>query len=321
MKKRKTVEPIIINKEPLATTTIGKMETKENGPIFAVIGIGIFIVCIFFLPQISSWINNLRNPSSPITGGTITTPENPSQSEEEKENVNYYEFKSDLLVTLNGYYFKDFVINENNKTFNFFVQNQNGDDNLFKEKNYYLELYTKDELLLQRVRLAPSKMVNNSTFSFSLDSNINTNDIYKLAFVTKEDEDYPAVDLQNDKNNNPILTCTLNNETITYTFKNEEDIYKLKSINEVNSFKSTDPNYSNYLTSYTILADSYKSVNGVDAHLNPIATGFTFDTTIDLEKVDNTNYTKTFTKEIYYSKDTEARIIAFELSSSGYTCS
>lgn len=321
MKKRKTVEPIIINKEPLMTTTIGKMETKENGPIFAIIGVVIFILCIFFLPQISTLIKNVTDPNSVITGESSEKPGTPSNNEEDEEEVNYYQFKNDLMVTLKGYYFSNFVIDNTSKTFSFLIQNQNGDANLFKENNYYLELYTSDELLLQRVFLTSSKMINNSTFSFSLDSNVNSSDIYKLAFVIKEDEDYPAVELKNDKNKNPILTCTLNNETITYTFKNEDDIYKLKTISEVNSFNSSDPNYSNYLTTYTILADSYKDINGVDAHLNPIATGFNFDTTIDLEKVDNTSYNKTFTKDIYYKKDTEARIIAFELSSSGYTCS
>ena len=44
-KKKKTNEPIIINQEPLSTTTIGKIEIKDNGPIFAIVGIAIFVIC------------------------------------------------------------------------------------------------------------------------------------------------------------------------------------------------------------------------------------------------------------------------------------
>ncbi len=321
-KKKKTNETIIINQEPLSTTTIGKIEIKENGPIFAIIGIAIFVICIIFLPTISEWVTSLSNPNitTPVSPGTSTTP--PAEDEKEENNeIKYYNVTDNLLIVLSGFNFTNFVVNTNTNTLTFTLTNQNGDAKLFQENNYYLELYTADELLLQRIKLT-TELVNGSTnFSYDITEALENGTISKVAIVLKTNEDYPPVELETDANNNPILTCEKDNEVLTYQFIYENNVYHLKHINEQNSYRSNDINYANYLQEYTELSNSYTGINGVSTSLNPTTTGFSFETNIDLEKISVANYRRIFKKNMYYDKNTEAKVISFELSASGYTCS
>ena len=74
------------------------------------------------------------------------------------------------------------------------------------------------------------------------------------------------------------------------------------------------------LSRYETYATSYNSLGGVKATLIPINTGFTFKVNIDLATIPEASYTSTFTDKYYYSLDTEAKIVAFELKTSGFTC-
>ena len=58
-KRKKNIEPIVINSEPLSTTTIGTLDIKENGPFVVIIGIALFLACIIGLPYITDWIQNM----------------------------------------------------------------------------------------------------------------------------------------------------------------------------------------------------------------------------------------------------------------------
>ena len=322
-KKKKNIEPIVINQEPLSTTTIGKIEVKENGPIFALVGIGIFVVCILLLPQLSEWVSNLSTPSTPsiVTpgggGSTIPAPDDDDDTSE----IRFYDLSNDLLIVLNGFNFSNFLVDEGEETLSFTITNQNGDSDLFVKNNYYMELYTADELLLQRIRLTTDTLNGSQTFSYDISESVQNGTISKITVVSKVDEDYPQVELELDANNVPILTCQKNNEILTYRFVLENNVYHLIEINERNSYLSRDENYSKYLQEYTTLSNLYLGIVGVSTSLNPTATGFSFDTTINLEKISVAEYKRVFEKNIYYSRNTEARVIAFELSASGYTCS
>lgn len=321
-KKKKTNEPIIINQEPLSTTTIGKIEIKDNGPIFAIVGIVIFVICIILLPTISEWVASLSNPNIVDKGspGTGVTP--PSEEEEEDNSeIKYYDVKEDLLIVLSGFNFSNFVVDSNTKTLTFTITNQNGDSEFFTKNNYYLELYTTDELLLQRIRLTTEIVNGTVNFTYDINEALATGTVSKVAIVLKTDEDYPPVELETDSKNNPILTCEKDNEILTYQFVYENNVYHLIQINEQNSYQSSDPNYATHLQEYTVLSNNYSGINGVRTTLNPTATGFSFETNIDLEEISVANYHRIFEKDIYYDRNTEARVISFELSSSGYTCS
>lgn len=326
MFKRKKKEPIVINKEPLATTTIGIINTKENGPIFAIIGILLFLGCIIALPYINEWINDPSSiiPSTPNTPPSEEEPAvpddgNDEENEEPGEETSNYPLTADLTIDIEGYTFNNFVLDETAKTLSFTLTNNTGDTNLFADNNYYLEMYTTDSLLLGRIRLTTDVYTAPQNYSYDVTSALNNGTISTIAIVTKEDEDYPPVELSIDENDRAVLTCQKNGEETTYYFNEENRTFKLIQIDNRRSFLSTDPSYSNYLTEYTTLAETYSAINGVTASLNPTTSGFSFMTSIDLNTITTSSY-RNFTGEIYYPKDTEARVIHFELTASGYTC-
>lgn len=61
MAKRKTKEPIVIDKTPLKATSLGNLETKENGPLVAILWVGLLVVCIISLPYIADFVQNYQN--------------------------------------------------------------------------------------------------------------------------------------------------------------------------------------------------------------------------------------------------------------------
>lgn len=320
-KRKKNVEPIVINSEPLSTTTIGSLEIKENGPIFVIVGVAIFLACIIGLPYITDWIQNLDfsgTTTIPVNSPTAETPS--GDVEENLGEDKYYTLENNLVVILNGFQFSKFQVNNTAKTISFEILNQNGDSNLFVEKNFYLELYTSDTKLLERIRLTQESLSGQKSFTYDITDALASGTISQIAIVTKEDTDYPPVDLGTNQDNEPILTCQKGNELITYTFKSEKDRYYLIQIEEQASYLSSDSNYNTYLQEYTALSNNYLGIRGVSTTLTPTATGFAFKNTIQLETISVSDYKRLFTKDIYYDRNTEAKVIAFELNASGYTC-
>ena len=320
-KRKKNIEPIVINSEPLSTTTIGTLDIKENGPFVVIIGIALFLACIIGLPYITDWIQNMDFSTLPTTPAPPPTTETPSDEDEENLGEDkYYALQNDLVVLLNGFQFSKFQVDNTAKTISFEILNQNGNSNLFTEKNFYLELYTSDTRLLDRIRLTAESLSGQKSFTYDITDALANATISQIAIVTKEDTDYPPVDLSMNADNEPILTCQKDNELITYTFKMENEVYHLIQIEEQANYLSTDANYDTYLQEYTTFSNSYLGIRGVSATLTPTTTGFAFKNTIQLEQVSVADYKRLFTKDIYYNRDTEARVIAFELNASGYTC-
>lgn len=319
-KKKKNVEPIVISDTELIPTTIGSFETKQNGPIFAFIWILIFILAIFGLPYITALIENQEFPIFSKTNPkeeNPTTPDNPLVTPEQPE---YYEIKEDLIIELEGYRFYNWNLNANRKTLNLQLERTTGVANFFVNHNYYIEMYNGENTLLQRVKIPNKEIADVNNLSFDVTEAIANGVISKVSIVLIEEKDYPQVSLSSNANNEPILKCEKNNQTIIYSFKEENDVYLLKKMTETITSSSKETDYEKLLEDYTNLAATYKLLNGVNSTLTPISSGFYFETTIDLEKLPSADQKRIFKGEVYYEKDTEARVIAFELDTSGYSC-
>ena len=318
-KNKKKKEPVVINQEPLSITVIGQLETKENGPIFAIVGVAIFVICIVCLPYLSEWITSLSSPEPPIVvDGNDKPISPPSDSDEPVTETEYYSLTPDLSIVLDKVTFNNFVLDSANNTITLQAVVTESSSNFFANNKYYLELYTNDELLLDRIRLLPTSTGTVYSFSRTL-KNINPSSIAKVAITLKDEADYPNVDLT-EIEEVPTLTCTKDSETIYYRFTLEEEEYLLKETEEVTSYENTNSQYETILTEYTILAETYEDISGVSVRLTPLTTGFSFQTNIDLEEISTEQFRKNFTKDIYYPLDTSAKVVAFEVSALGYDC-
>lgn len=313
MAKRKTKEPIVIDKTPLKATSLGNLETKENGPLVAILWVGLLVVCIISLPYIADFVQNYQNNKiiDTPTKKPDHTSDNNTQGEITKDQA-IYNFEKNLVITENKFNLSDFSVANNVLTFK--ITNVGGDVDYFKKHNYFVELFNDDKTLLQRIKFDGITINKSKTITLNVDAVSFT----KISFIEKDVKDYPNVTLKK-VSEIPTLTCQNKDLKVIYTFSTDED-NKLKTIETNYSYASTNKDYEQMLSRYETYATSYNSLGGVKATLIPINTGFTFKVNIDLATIPEASYTSTFTDKYYYSLDTEAKIVAFELKTSGFTC-
>ena len=313
MAKRKTKEPIVIDKTPLKATSLGNLDTKENGPLVAILWVGLLVVCIISLPYIADFAQNYQNNKiidTPTKKPDHTSDDN-TQGEITKDQA-IYNFEKNLVITENKFNLSDFSVSNNALTFK--ITNVGGDVDYFKKHNYFVELFNDDKTLLQRIKFDGITINKSKTITLNVDAVSFT----KISFIEKDVKDYPNVTLKK-VSEIPTLTCQNKDLKVIYTFSTDED-NKLKTIETNYSYASTNKDYEQMLSRYETYATSYNSLGGVKATLIPINTGFTFKVNIDLATIPEASYTSTFTDNYYYSLDTEAKIVAFELKTSGFTC-
>ena len=313
MAKRKAKEPIVIDKTPLKATSLGNLETKENGPLVTILWVGLLVVCIISLPYIADFAQNYQNNKiiDTPTKKPDHTSDNNTQGEITKDQT-IYNFEKNLVITENKFNLSDFSVSNNTLTFK--ITNVGGDVDYFKKHNYFVELFNDDKTLLQRIKFDGITINKSKTITLNVDAVSFT----KISFIEKDVKDYPNVTLKK-VSEIPTLTCQNKDLKVIYTFSTDED-NKLKTIETNYSYASTNKDYEQMLSRYETYATSYNSLGGVKATLIPINTGFTFKVNIDLATIPEASYTSTFTDKYYYSLDTEAKIVAFELKTSGFTC-
>lgn len=316
---KKKKEQIVLNKTGLMPTTIGTLDQKENGPIVAIVLIVLFVVCIFLLPYVNEWLQEpdqiTKSPPS-----TTTPSDDEPNVDEPTDDVTYYTISNDLTIDLEGFQFSSFAVNSTNQTLNFTLTNVSGEEDFFETSNYFMELYSSDNKLLQRIKLEKENIVTSSTYSYDVSTAFSNGTINKLTLSNIATSDYPNVSLSNDTTGTPYLTCTKDNQTLTYYFTEQEGTYELNQLRERITFQNTAQDYNTTLENYTTLVASLNNVAGVTTDLVPTTSGFTFELILQLGSVTNATMNRYFTDNIYYAANTEAKVVAFELESEDYTC-
>ncbi len=323
-KAKENFDNVVINRVELTPTTIGKIDANENsfGGVIALFAT--LIIIIFVLPYVVNFINSFQNNEAP----TVITPpvEEPSQKPEEPEIPEEPEVKEDFLnanapvsKTISGFRY-DIEVNSSTNNVKVLVTNVSGSAKTLINTPMYIELYTSDKTLLDRILITKEEIASDTTkeYSYSFKDNTGTNaSPTYLTINSKSINDYPAITLKTeDINNFPFLTCIKGDETLVYTFQNDND-YLLTKINYQLRVSKND---ETTLNTYEAKTASYKSIKGVDADIVPKTTGFTFEATIDLGSVNISERQKILDNKAFYEKDTFAKTIYFELSSSGYNC-
>ena len=116
----KKVKKVIIKDEPLVATTLAIKEDKKKASMFGIVWIilifGIFIAGVIYLPDLSSYVNNLLNPDITNTG-TATNNNKDNTKDDDKKNTE--EIKKLEIASNPEFVMDTFKINnikiENNK--------------------------------------------------------------------------------------------------------------------------------------------------------------------------------------------------------------
>lgn len=311
-KKKFSYKNLKVNEEDLAVTKIGEMPDENKNPIFIFFVFGILIVFIFFLPDVVQYIHP---ENATIMENPTSSENNPVIEETSQSELVYYDLNDSLAITLEeGIKVDHFKIS--NDTLFFTITNNKISKFYFSKRNYFVELYTEDKTLLERIILTKDSIAkdNSKDFSYSIQSSTASN-VAKIVFVEKEIEDYPNVVLTKNEDAMETLTCVKDYETIVYKFKDE----KLTSITDtVNYTKSgSELDYQMDLSLWQNRVNTYNTIAGMSSSFISNDTGFIVNTVLDLanvkiSSVDNVNY---------YEYETLAKVVSFEMEARGFRCS
>ena len=308
-KKKFDSKNIKINEEDLSITKIGEMDTSSQSTVFIFFLFILIMVFVFFLPTIVNYING---ESEKTDSYVEKSPEiNENETDTEENEIKFYTISNTLTISLEENIKLDqFSINEN--TLSFQVTNDSTNRFDFDKENYYLELYTEENTLLNRILLDNVIAHNSSdTVNLTLDET-DVSLVKKLTFVKKEERDYPNITLTQNDLGESVLTCTKEEENITYKFNKEE----LFEINDVINIDNTKENYIALLNEWKTTSESLNAVEGITSILVDAKTSFVVNTLIDLKTAKLPNNAS----EYYYKKDTLAKVISFEMEARGFSC-
>ena len=289
-------------------------EDKPLNPIMLVLFFAILIGFVFGLPYIEDWVNKLKG-NEVIEPTPDPTPQ-PDPDPGEAEDTTTYAIdtanfrKGDLIfsnfyVTSTGDFMVKFKISTDvDKEIN------------LDEFNYYLEMYSSEKTLLERIKLTGNHVIKkDSTTIVEYNIKQNTfNNTRQVRVALKQTSDYPEVTLNKNEAGNQILTCSDGDHKLIYTFTDN----KLNQIDDSNTYNRSTNNdeYTNTLNTKRSEVASLNNKEGVSSTLVETTTGFIINTVVSTSTAD----IAALSKEYYFINDTLAKAIKFEMEAMRYSC-
>ncbi len=300
--------------EELKPVTIGIFESRKRSSVSIFLILTSFILVVVFLPQLSDLFNKFFNPEAEIpNGGTIEPIKPPGSDEEEDYHDTFYDLALDLKIERNDITVGGFVVDAINNTLSFNVINNLTKDINLTDLHYYLELYTSDHTLLERIK------INGGLIGSGADNNIKktlgtgvASELDAFVLVKIEEKDYAPIDLEVDDLGNASLVCSRPHEKVTYKFTKG----LLKEFSSEVSYSLTDADYATYALKYQEQAMTYSSRPGITSSYIELNGAFNIATTVDLNHAERTTIFNADT----FILDTEAKIINFEMEAQGFDC-
>lgn len=310
MAKKKMI--VVDYDKELTPVTLAVKEDKKKASIFGIVWIvlifGIFILGVIYLPDIASFVNNYFNPDVVTPSGGNNNKNNGNDDvNSDDEKIKEYVISDNLEITFDSFKINN-IKKENNKISMDIVNTSNEILDLSKD-NYFINMYSEGKKLLKRVMLGDVIVSVGSTYTVSYDIDEN---VYMLSIYNLSKEDYPAYVVISDESNMGTLTCTKEYEKIDYLTNNN----KVYAINLLNEVSSSDTNFNTLYATYQAMKNTYDSVEGISSSLDVINNVLTFRIIINLNVV----LDGSINLKSYYPKDTDAKVIYFEMTSMGYTC-
>lgn len=310
MAKKKII--VVDYDEELTPVTLAIKEDKKKASIFGMVWIflifGIFILGVIYLPDIASFVNNYFNPDVVTPSGGNNNKNNSNDDvNSDDEKIKEYVISDSLEITFDSFKINN-IKKENNKISMDIVNTSNEILDLSKD-NYFINMYSEGKKLLKRVMLGDVIVSVGSTYTVSYDVDEN---VYMLSVYNLSKKDYPAYVVTSDESNMGTLTCTKEYEKIDYLTNNN----KVYAINLLNEVSSSDTNFNTLYATYQAMKNTYDNVEGISSSLDVINNVLTFRSIINLNVV----LDGSINLKSYYPKDTDAKVIYFEMTSMGYTC-
>ena len=302
---------IVISEEELVPTTLAVVQDKKKANVFGMIWIFIifiiFIAGVIYLPEISAYIKSYLNPE-------VVVPSTPSKDNKKEDDtkdetsVKEYKIANDLEITEESFKISNFNI-ENN-TIKFKITNLTNEVLELKDAHYFVNLYSDNKKLLQRIYLQDILSPSSETDAAY---DLSDSSAKVISLVKISEEEYPSHIVTVPEEGVATLTCTKNYEKVEYLLNNNK-VYVANLIYEVNT---TDVNFNNLYNNYQTLQTTYNNIEGVSSNITLENGLLNFKTIINLSSVKS----DTLNLKSVYPFGTDAKVIYFEMTASGYTCS
>ncbi len=298
------------NNEPVV---IGRIKKGKTGKPLVVLILFLLIGgVIFILPSIFNYFGDY-NVFDLIKNGEIIeffTNHDKFVEQKDKENnmvttttkpvVNDTNIliNSKAIIENNNFNISDF--NLTNESITYKVTTSNNIN--FDKSNYYLVLKQNDKVLYN-IKLT-DEFKDSKEFTFKFKNKLDSILEVKGSIREIKESEFPKVNL-----NNNILTCTLDDTTYDYTFNNN----MLENVKETKEYQDDGDN-KKYLDIFDEYSKKAKEINNYgNATIEESIDGFTFISNVDLN-----NYTGNYNN--YYSLNTTANKVSFEMNAKGYDC-
>lgn len=310
---KKKVNNVVIKDEELTPTTLGVYSNKTKNPIGLLILIAMFIAIAFYLPNIQSYYNKLMGKSTSDNNNQTNNTNVDDDNDDDDvidDNTDTDETAEIDISTTDSVVRTSYSLNNislDGTTFKFVFENKGSSFNL---SDYYLEFYTSEGMLVNRVKVSNETVSANDkkNFSFTVSANV-----ARFTFMKKTLDDYPTVELNYNESREGYLTCKSGSKTYTYLFIDDS----LKKVTYLfNLSRADEPNYNNVYQEYQSLSTNYNLIEGVTSQITSNEVGFNFVVNIDLSTAD---LSKINDDNIYKAKTTPKEV-KFVEESKGYIC-
>lgn len=311
---KKKIRNIKLEQNELKATTIGIFENRKKSSVGIVLILTIFVMFIIFLPEISKMVDEYLHPKTtiPVKPKPVTPVPAPDPGEEEPDLLS--KFEASLKIDNEDITVDNFVLDEVNKTLSFKVTNNRDESVRFEELNYYLELYTNDETLMERVKVTGEASIG-SGLSISLTKKLKDTTASTLGLVglvAKTTNDYNNVTLNTNEDGSAAMVCTSANEKVTYKFMNQG----LREVTSEVSYMVTEPDYLTNYENNKKLSDTYKSKTGIVSTWFEYSEGYNITTNINLSEASRLYV---FNADSF-SAGVEPKVVKFEMEAQGFSC-
>ncbi|MGN1379706.1 MAG: hypothetical protein ACI4XR_04885 [Bacilli bacterium] len=307
MAKKKKID---IASNPLQSVTIGRTDKKKHGWIGSVILFVLFILIIYFLPDIQKaykeYLYNKAFNNNTINN-TIPTDDNIENNTTSENTINevLYDINNENQIEINDTTFTNIKFDAGNISF---IINNNGDTDInLTEKGYFMKLYDENSYLQKIIKINENVNSKSSkSISYKLDIIPS-----KYLIVQINEEDYDLIMLTVDSENKSSLTCNNEIETLIYYFQNDK-LYRLEDHIKYSKINSDYESMYNKYYSYVV---SYNIENGISTSISSNENEFAYSFSIDYNQ-----FTKNIDNIYYYKKDVSPIKINYEMKAMDFDC-
>lgn len=312
-KAKKIVNPDAFNSDERVLYEI--KEEKQGSPIIVLILFILLAIFILNLPTINKFVQEKFGHT--FTRTPVVDSSNTGTTQNNTTETNKFHDASNRVKIGELDVFQVDTVNQDDEYFTTFTITNNGNTTYTYDKKYYLVLYEDDRALYRalihsydalashasaELKLVINKNAYDKANNFKIEE-INTS-LYEEKQLTKQEDDYM------------VLTCKYRNDDINYYFKDN----MLEKIEENYSVPITDPEYEALYQEYSTKSQNYNEMNGIESVFIGRQDSFEVENKFSLSEIQEIDL-RNLKVYRYFQYSTNSKIVAFEMTSMGYTCS